>query len=245
MIKIKNLHKSFGELEVLRGIDLEIDKGEVISIIGPSGTGKSTLLRCINFLDNPTSGIISIDNLEVDSNNCTKEEIYRLRKETAMVFQTFNLFNNKTVMENITEALIVVGGKAKKEAEKKGEEILQKVGLLDKKDFYPSKLSGGQKQRVGIGRAIALEPKVILLDEPTSALDPELVSDILKLIKDLANGEMTMLIVTHEMQFARDISDRIVFLDKGRVEEIGSPDEIFNNSKNKRVREFLNKVITH
>lgn len=240
MIKIENLCKGFGELEVLKDISLDIDRGEVISLIGPSGTGKSTLLRCINYLEEAESGSLVLDGLEVDFETINKFDIKELRSSTGMVFQNFNLFNNKTCLENITEALIVVKGFSKKEAILRGEDILKRVGLLDKRDTYPSKLSGGQKQRIGIGRAVALDPKVILLDEPTSALDPELVGEVLDLIRDLARENMTMLIVTHEMNFAKNISDRVAFMDCGRIVEIDKPSIIFKNPKNIRTREFLN-----
>lgn len=241
MIEIQGLYKSFEDLEVLKDVSLKVAKGEVVSIIGPSGTGKSTLLRCINYLEAPEKGFLSIDGFKVDFEKVTKDEIHRLRQETAMVFQNFNLFNNKTCLENITEALLVVKKLAKKDAQIKGEEILKKVGLYDKRDVYPSKLSGGQKQRIGIGRAIALEPKVILFDEPTSALDPELVGEVLDLIKELAEGDMTMIIVTHEMSFARSISDKVAFMDGGRIQEIGPPELIFKQAKNERTEQFLER----
>lgn len=241
MIEMRNLNKSFGDLKVLKDIDLEIGKGQVLSIIGPSGTGKSTLLRCINYLEVPDSGSLKIDNLYVDFEKINKDEIHKLRESTAMVFQNFNLFNNKTCLENITEALIVVKGFKKEEANAMGEDILKRIGLLDKKNTYPSKLSGGQKQRIGIGRAIALDPKVLLFDEPTSALDPELVGEVLDLIKDLAKGNMTMIIVTHEMSFAKNISDKLAFMDEGKIIEIDSPDILFNNPKNFRTKQFLER----
>ena len=244
MIDIQGLYKSFDDLEVLKDIDLKVNKGEVVSIIGPSGTGKSTLLRCINYLESPDRGRIKIDDLEVDFEKINKNEIDKLRQSTAMVFQNFNLFNNKTCLENITEALIVVKNLNKEEASKKGEYILEKIGLLDKRDVYPSKLSGGQKQRIGIGRAIALDPKVILFDEPTSALDPELVGEVLDLIKNLAKGNMTMIIVTHEMSFAKIISDKVAFMDDGKIIEIDSPDIIFKEPNNARTKEFLERFNT-
>lgn len=243
MIKIKNLYKSFGELEVLKGINLEVKKGEVVAIIGPSGTGKSTLLRCINYLEEPEEGEIKIDDLKVDVRSITKKEIYELRKKTSMVFQTYNLFKNKTALENIMEPLIVVKKMDKKVARKKALDILDIVGLLDKKDSYPSKLSGGQQQRVGIGRAMAVDPKVMLFDEPTSALDPELVGEVLDVIRELAENHTTMLIVTHEMNFARNVADKIVFMDNGKIAELGSPEQIFNNSQNPRTAQFLRQVV--
>ena len=243
MIKIKNLYKSFGELEVLKGINLEVKKGEVVAIIGPSGTGKSTLLRCINYLEEPEEGEIKIDDLKVDVRSITKKEIYELRKKTSMVFQTYNLFKNKTALENIMEPLIVVKKMDMKVARKKALDILDIVGLLDKKDSYPSKLSGGQQQRVGIGRAMAVDPKVMLFDEPTSALDPELVGEVLDVIRELAENHTTMLIVTHEMNFAKNVADKIVFMDNGKIAELGSPEQIFNNSQNPRTGQFLRQVV--
>lgn len=242
MIKIKNLHKSFTKLEVLRGIDLEIRKGEVVAVIGPSGTGKSTLLRCINYLEIPDKGEIEIEDLNINTKHVTKEQIHRLRKVTSMVFQNYNLFKNKTAIQNILEPLIVVKKMDYKKAEKIGLDILEKVGLLDKKDIYPSKLSGGQQQRIGIGRAMAVSPKIMLFDEPTSALDPELVGEVLDVIRGLAKNHTTMIIVTHEMRFAKEVADQVVFMDGGNIVEQGSPDEIFNNPKNERTIEFLKQV---
>jgi putative amino-acid transport system ATP-binding protein len=243
MIKITNLYKSFGELEVLKDINLEVKKGEVIAIIGPSGTGKSTLLRCINYLEEPEEGEIEIDGLKINAKNITKKEIYELRRKTSMVFQTYNLFKNKTALENIMEPLIVVKKMDKKVAEEKALDILDAVGLSDKRDSYPSKLSGGQQQRVGIGRAMAVDPKVMLFDEPTSALDPELVGEVLDVIKGLAEKHTTMLIVTHEMNFAKNVADRVIFMDGGRIAEQGSPEEIFKNAKNPRTIQFLNQIV--
>lgn len=243
MIKITNLNKGFGDLEVLKNIDLQVDEGEVVAIIGPSGTGKSTLLRCINYLEEPEVGNIEIDNLKVDTKNITKKEIHELRKKTSMVFQTYNLFKNKTAIENIMEPLIVVQRMDKKVAEEKALSILNIVGLSDKEDSYPSKLSGGQQQRVGIGRAMAVDPKIMLFDEPTSALDPELVGEVLDVIKRLAENNTTMLVVTHEMNFARNVADRVIFMDDGKIAEEGSPEQIFNNAKNPRTIQFLNQVV--
>lgn len=243
MIKITNLNKSFGDLDVLKGIDLEVKKGQVIAIIGPSGTGKSTLLRCINYLEQPEDGEIEIDDLKVNAKNITKKEIHELRKKTSMVFQTYNLFKNKTALENIMEPLIIVQKMDKKAAEEKALGILNTVGLLDKRDSYPSKLSGGQQQRVGIGRAMAVDPKVMLFDEPTSALDPELVGEVLDVIKKLVENHTTMLIVTHEMRFAKSVSDRIIFMDDGRIVEEGSPERIFNRAENPRTIQFLRQVV--
>lgn len=243
MITVKNLKKSFGNLEVLKDINLHVDKGEVISILGPSGSGKSTFLRCLNYLEIPTSGVLTIGDTTINAKTANKTEINSLRKESAMVFQNYNLFNNKTVLENVTEALIVVKKLSKAEAINIAINSLKKVGMEEKKDVYPKTLSGGQKQRVSIARAIALNPKVILFDEPTSALDPELVSEVLSVIKDLAREHRTMLIVTHEMSFARDVSDRVIFMDNGYIVEEGTPKEIFSNPKQDRTKQFLNKFI--
>ncbi|MFX0549506.1 amino acid ABC transporter ATP-binding protein [Hathewaya histolytica] len=242
MIRIKDLHKSFGNTEVLRGINLEIRKGEVIAIIGPSGTGKSTLLRCINYLEKPSSGVIEVEDLKINATSYSKKEIMQLRKSTSMVFQSYNLFKNKTAIENIMEALLVVKGMNKEEALKVSLEILERVGLKDKRDIYPHNLSGGQQQRIAIGRAMAVNPKVMLFDEPTSALDPELVGEVLDVIKSLAKAHKTMIIVTHEMSFAKEAADRVVFMDGGYIVEEGTPDEIFNNPQNERTIKFLQKV---
>lgn len=245
MIKLKNIIKSFGNLEVLKGINLDIDKGEVISIIGPSGTGKSTLLRCINCLEIADEGEIQMDEFSADISKISNAEKRYLRRNTAMVFQGFYLFNNKTVIQNITEGLIVVKKMKKVDADKKALGILEQVGLMDKKDSYPSSLSGGQQQRVAIGRALALEPKIFLFDEPTSALDPELVNEVLGLIKELAYQKMTMLIVTHEINFARNVSDRVCFMDGGIILEQGPAKEVIDNPQNERTRQFLNVIRHH
>lgn len=239
MIDIQNIHKRFNELEVLKGINLEIKKGEVIAVIGPSGTGKSTLLRCINYLEEPDKGKITIDDLEIDFENCTKEDIFKLRLKTSMVFQNYNLFKNKTTIENIMEPLIVVQKYSKQEAYKKSLEFLKQVGLEEKKDVYPSKLSGGQQQRVGIARAMATNSEVILFDEPTSALDPQLVGEVLDVIKKLAKEHITMIVVTHEMKFAREVADKVIFMDEGRIIEQGTPEYIFKECKNSKVTKFL------
>lgn len=241
MIQLKNIHKKYGDLEVIKGIDLKIEQGEVVSIIGPSGTGKSTLLRCINCLEKPDTGEICIENFSVDVKKIRKSDILWLRRNTAMVFQGFYLFNNKTVLKNITEGLIVVKKMKKSDAEKRGLEILDQVGLSDKKNDYPSTLSGGQQQRVAIGRALALEPKILLFDEPTSALDPELVNEVLGLIKELAKQRKTMLIVTHEINFARTVSDRVCFMDQGIILEQGQAKEVIDNPRNERTKQFLSK----
>lgn len=242
MIKINNLKKKFGNDEILKGINLELKKGEVVVMIGPSGSGKSTFLRCLNYLEVPTSGQIQIGDLKVEVDKVSKKDIHNLRSKSAMVFQNYNLFNNKTVIENVTEALIVVKKIDKKEANDIASKALKKVGLLEKKDVYPKTLSGGQKQRVSIARAIAINPEVILFDEPTSALDPELVSEVLAVIKDLAKEHMTMIIVTHEMRFAKDVGDRIIFMENGIVVEEGAPEEIFTKPKKDRTREFLRLI---
>lgn len=243
MIEIKNLKKSFGGLEVLKGIDLRVGKGEVLAIIGPSGSGKSTLLRCINYLENPDEGRISIGELSVDASRPSKEGIHGLRSSTAMVFQSYNLFRNKTAIENITEPLITAQKMQRSEALEKAEAMLRAVGLYDKKDSYPSALSGGQQQRIGIARAMAVNPKVILFDEPTSALDPELVGEVLNVIRELAKKHMTMIIVTHEMAFAREVADRVIFMDKGGIIEEGSPEQIFTDAREARTKAFLKQIV--
>ncbi|NFI06929.1 amino acid ABC transporter ATP-binding protein [Clostridium botulinum] len=242
MIKISNLHKSFNGVEVLKGINLDIKKGEVVAVIGPSGTGKSTLLRCMNFLEKPEKGIIEIEDLKVDVEKATKQQIHELRLNTSMVFQSYNLFKNKTALENIMEPLVIVKKMGKDKAKERALNILKQVGLEDKKDYYPSKLSGGQQQRVGIGRAMAVDPKIMLFDEPTSALDPELVGEVLEVIKKLAEQDTTMIIVTHEMRFAESAADKVIFMDGGIIVEQGTPEEVFNNPKNERTIKFLNKV---
>ena len=230
MIEISNLSKSFGDLRVLKSIDLRVSQGEVVSIIGPSGTGKSTLLRCLNYLETPDEGSIRIDDLTLTSGRHSKEEIYGFRRKSAMIFQNFCLFNNMTALENIELALKVVQKRDPGEIREQALEVLGQVGILDKKDAYPSTLSGGQQQRVAIGRAISLRPKVLLFDEPTRALDPYLVSEVLDVIRDVASSHnTTMLIVTHEMHFARDISDRILFMDNGQIAHDGTPEEIFQS----------------
>ena len=242
MIKIENLHKSFNELEVLKGVDLEVKRGEVVAVIGPSGTGKSTLLRCINYLEKPDKGIITIGDVAVDSANHTKKQVRDLRLKTAMVFQSYNLFKNMTVLQNVMEPLVTVKNVDKATAEKAALAMIEKVGLLDKKDQYPSKLSGGQQQRASIARAVVVDPDLMLFDEPTSALNPELVSEVLNVIKELAANHRTMLIVTHEMRFAREAADRIIFMDGGVIVEQGTPEEIFDNPQNPRTVKFLNKL---
>ncbi|MGG7097184.1 amino acid ABC transporter ATP-binding protein [Clostridium sardiniense] len=240
MIYVKELEKYFGKHKVLKGINEEVKKGEVVVVIGPSGSGKSTFLRCLNLLEQPTSGeIIFEGNNIIDK----KININKIREKMGMVFQQFNLFPHKTVMENIIMAPMKVKGWKKDEAIKKGEELLEKVGLLEKKDAYPNSLSGGQKQRIAIARALAMEPDVMLFDEPTSALDPEMVGEVLSVMKSLANDGMTMIIVTHEMGFAKEVGDRILFMDEGIIIESGSPEEVFDNPKNQRTKNFLSKVL--
>ena len=240
MIKVENLTKSFGELEVLKGINQEIKDGEVVVVIGPSGSGKSTFLRCLNLLESPTSGKIFVDNDEITSK---KIDINKVREEMGMVFQSFNLFNNLNILDNITLAPTLVKKMEKTKAEEKARELLARVGLPDKAEAFPKSLSGGQKQRIAIARALAMNPKVMLFDEPTSALDPEMVGEVLDIMKDLAREGMTMVVVTHEMGFAREVGDRIIFMDGGYVVEEGSPEEIFGNPQNDRTKDFLGKVL--
>lgn len=241
-ISAKGISKSFGDNHVLRDIDLTIGKGERIVIIGPSGTGKSTLLRCFNFLDRPDRGVITIGDLSVNAETATRAQILALRRRTAFVFQHYALFDNKTARENIAEALITVRRQPKAKAYARADQILAEVGLSDKADAYPASLSGGQKQRVGIGRAMALDAQLMLFDEPTSALDPEWVGEVLELMRRVADQGQTMLIVTHEMQFAREIADRIIFMDGGKIVEQGPPDQLFGNAKDERTRAFLRRV---
>ncbi|MCO0596411.1 amino acid ABC transporter ATP-binding protein [Peribacillus butanolivorans] len=244
MINIKNLHKSFGDLEVLKGIDLEVEQGKVIVLIGPSGSGKTTFLRCLNLLEVPTDGTIEIDQKLMEfKKTVSKRSITSFRSLTGMVFQNYNLFPHKTAVENVMEGPIIVKNTPKQKAKEKAKALLTKVGLGDKIDFYPFQLSGGQQQRVGIARALAMEPKVMLFDEPTSALDPELVGDVLQVMKDLAKEEgMTMVVVTHEMRFARDVADEVIFMDEGKIMERGTPEQIFTNPKEERTRRFLNMI---
>lgn len=242
MIKLENIHKSFGKLEVLKGVSLEINKGDIVSIIGPSGTGKSTLLRCINFLEKADSGSITLDDYTVDTKRVSSKDLLILRQNSGMVFQNFNLFRNKTVLQNITEGLIIVKKMNKTNAEEIALNVLDQVGLSDKKDNYPVTLSGGQQQRVAIGRALAMNPKILLFDEPTSALDPELVNEVLELIRKLAKQHMTMLIVTHEINFARNVSDKVCFMANGEIIEDGPPSEVIDNPKNERTKQFLNFI---
>ena len=243
MISIKNLHKKFDELEVLKGIDLEVEKGKVIFLIGPSGSGKTTFLRCLNVLETPTAGTISIEDQSLDfSQPVPKRKIPSFRSLTGMVFQSYNLFPHMTALENVMEGPITVKRETKETVRKKAESLLAKVGLGDKLDYYPFQLSGGQQQRVGIARALAMEPKVMLFDEPTSALDPELVGEVLKVMKDLAGEGMTMIVVTHEMRFAKEVADEVLFMDGGVIVERSKPEDIFTNPKEERTKRFLSLI---
>lgn len=239
MIDIKGLKKSFGELHVLKGIDLHIDEREVVVIIGPSGSGKSTLLRCINYLEEPTGGTITVDGIPLDS----AKNINKVREEVGMVFQRFNLFPHMTVLDNITLAPLKVRKMDKSRAEQTAQDLLDRVGLGDKADAYPNQLSGGQQQRVAIARALAMNPKVMLFDEPTSALDPEMVGEVLDVMQRLAESGMTMIIVTHEMGFAREVGTRLLFVDGGYIVEQGKPKEVFDNPKEERTKAFLSKIL--
>ncbi|MBQ2001447.1 MAG: amino acid ABC transporter ATP-binding protein [Clostridia bacterium] len=239
-VVVKNLHKSFGDLDVLNGIDLEIDEGEVVCLIGPSGSGKSTFLRCLNRLEDSTDGTIEVDGFEISDK---KLNINKVRENIGMVFQQFNLFSHLTVKKNIMLAPTDLKKMTKAEAEEKAMELLRRVGLEDKANVYPRQLSGGQQQRVAIARALAMNPDIMLFDEPTSALDPEMVGEVLAVMRELAEQGMTMVVVTHEMGFARDVADRVIFMADGVIVEQGTPDEIFTNPKNQRTREFLNCVL--
>jgi len=240
VIKLNNIHKKFGDLHVLKGIDEEINKGEVLAIIGPSGSGKSTLLRCINFLEPPCDGDVHFEGKLITKDS---KILNSYRQQIGMVFQQFNLFPNKTVLENITMAPILLKKYSTEEANEIGLALLERIGLSDKKNEFPSKLSGGQKQRVAIARALAMKPKAMLFDEPTSALDPEMVGEVLELMKSLANEDVTMIVVTHEMGFAREVADRVLFMDEGAVVESGSPKEIFTCASHPRTIDFLSKVL--
>lgn len=243
MLEIRDIHKSFGDNEILKGVDLEINKGDVVVILGPSGSGKTTLLRCINFLERADKGTAKFGDLDVDLKHATKKEILEVRKKTAFVFQNYNLFNNKTALENVAEGLIIGRKVPKKEALEISKKALDKVGLSEKYDSYPSQLSGGQQQRVGIARAVALSPDIILFDEPTSALDPELVGEVLAVMKDIAKEGTTMLVVTHEMSFAKDVANKVIFMDGGVVVEQGTANDIFVTPKEERTRRFLRRVL--
>ncbi len=240
MIDVKNLTKSFGNLEVLKGVSQHINKGERVVLIGPSGSGKSTFLRCLNLLETPTSGEIVFEGQSITDEKC---DINKIRQKMGMVFQHFNLFPNMTILKNITLAPVRTGLMNKEQAEKKARELLKRVGLEDKADSYPAQLSGGQKQRIAIVRALCMQPEVMLFDEPTSALDPEMVGEVLDVMKELAKSGMTMVCVTHEMGFAREVADRVLFMDEGKILEEGTPAEIFTNPKEQRTKDFLNKVL--
>jgi len=246
MIKVRALHKYFGPLHVIRGVDLDVMPREVVVIIGPSGGGKSTFLRCLNFLEEPSAGSIEIDSVEIRAREPAREQrrhIRDIRQKAGMVFQQFNLFPHMTALQNIIEAPVIVKGWSKEKATAKGEELLRWVGLSEKRDEYPSRLSGGQQQRVAIARALAMEPKIMLFDEPTSALDPELIGEVVDVMERLANEGMTMVVVTHELHFARDVADRVILMADGIWAEMGTPDELFKNPREERTRQFLAHIL--
>mgnify|MGYP000730253509 FL=1 len=240
LLQVRGLKKHFGHLEVLRGIDIDIHKGEVVAVIGPSGSGKSTFIRCLNRLEEPTAGEVIFEGQQINTKNA---DIDKIRQKIGMVFQNFNLFSNMTIMQNITAAPINVKKIPKAQAEERALKLLDRVGLKDKAAEYPVRLSGGQRQRVAIARALAMEPDILLFDEPTSALDPEMVGEVLNVMKELAEDGMTMVVVTHEMGFAREVSDRVIFIDEGVIQEENEPKEFFANPKNARLKDFLNKVL--
>ncbi|MBQ3837183.1 MAG: amino acid ABC transporter ATP-binding protein [Treponema sp.] len=243
MLKVTNVHKAFGSNKILKGVDLEVKKGDVVVILGPSGSGKTTFLRCLDFMESADQGEMEFDAIKTSLRHAHKKTILDVRRKTGFVFQNFNLFNNKTALENVMEGLVTARKIPKAKAKEIAERALQKVGLLDRKDFYPSQLSGGQQQRVGIARAIAPNPDVVFFDEPTSALDPELVGEVLSAIKELAREGMTMIVVTHEMSFAEEVASQVVFMDGGVVVEKGTAKEIFNNPKEERTRQFLQRTL--
>ena len=243
MLELQGIRKSFNGREVLSGIDVTVDKGDVVCILGPSGSGKTTLLRCANFLERADAGTVVLGDLRLDAHKATKKQIYELRRHTAFVFQNYNLFKNKNALENITEGLIVSRKMPKAQAIERAEAALEQVGLADKRASYATQLSGGEQQRVGIARAMALDPDVILFDEPTSALDPELVGEVLKVMRDLATRGMTMVVVTHEMGFARDVSTKVVFMEGGGVVESGTPEQIFSRPQEERTKQFLRRFL--
>lgn len=243
LMSIKNVHKRFGNLKVLRGVDMDIEKGDVVVILGPSGSGKTTFLRCLNFLERADEGTMVLDDLSLDLHNASKKDVALVRKKTAFVFQGYNLFANKTVLQNVTLGLTTGRGVKRDEAEKIAMDALQRVGMADRTSYYPSQLSGGQQQRVGIARAIAVNPDVILFDEPTSALDPELVGDVLKVMRNLAKSGTTMIVVTHEMKFARDVATHVIFMDGGKIVEEGTSEDIFEHPKEERTKQFLHRIL--
>ena len=244
MIEVKDLHKSFGKLHVLKGINFTAERGEVVVIIGPSGMGKSTFLRCLNCIEFPEQGSIEIDGVILNVQKKNEKQIRALRQKSSMVFQNYNVFKNKTVLQNVTEGLVIVQKKSKEEAEEIASRCLKQVGMYDKKDAYPSTLSGGQQQRVGIARALAINPEVILFDEPTSALDPELVQEVLNIMRELAEQKVTMVVVTHEMRFARDVSNHVIFMNGGEIVEEGTPQEVIVNPQKDRTKKFLSQIIS-
>lgn len=243
MLEVSEVHKSFGKNDVLKGVHIQVNKGDVVVILGPSGSGKTTLLRCINFLEKADQGTLTLHDTSLQLNTASKKEIHNIRQKVAFVFQNYNLFHHKTALENVTEGLIVGRKIPKKEAEQIGKDALNKVGLSDKYEAYPNQLSGGQQQRVGIARAVALSPDIILFDEPTSALDPELVEEVLNVMKSIAEEGTTMIVVTHEMSFAKDVANKIIFMDGGVVVEEGRADELFKRPKKERTRQFLRRVL--
>ena len=245
LLSIRDVRKSFGDLDVLKNVHMDINKGDVVVILGPSGSGKTTFLRCLNFLERADAGEMDFAGMHLDLNRASHKEIAAVRKKTAFVFRGYNLFANKTVLENVTLGLTTGRGMDKKEAEEIAVQALQKVGMGDRLDYYPSQLSGGQQQRVGIARAIAVKPDVILFDEPTSALDPELVGEVLKVMKDLADEGTTMIVVTHEMKFAKDVATHVIFMDGGVIVEEGSSQDIFEHPKEERTQKFLHRVLCH
>lgn len=242
MLEINGIRKSFGDLEVLKGVDLKVDKGDVVAILGPSGSGKTTLLRCINFLETADEGTMIFGGETYHMNRMSRKDIAGIRKKTAFVFQSFNLFLNKTALENVTEGLIVARKMEKKKAQEIGRKALDKVGMSDRYNHYPHQLSGGQQQRVAIARALAADPEIIFFDEPTSALDPELIGEVLEVMRNLAQEGMTMLVVTHEMNFARNVSNKVIFMEQGNVVEAGTSGEFFGNPREERTRAFLKMV---